>query len=53
MVICFRCLHGYQRGKGKFIKHPKLKDLVEVFPVCKCWWVWTEPNKQITGEKNV
>lgn len=45
MVICYRCLHGYHRGKGAFIRHHRLKDLVEVCPKCKCWWVWTE-NKQ-------
>lgn len=40
MVLCFKCLHGYYIGEGLLIKHPKLKDKVEVCPKCKCWWFY-------------
>lgn len=37
-VICYRCLGLWTIGSGLMIKHPKLKDKVEVCPHCKCWW---------------
>ena len=42
-VICFKCLHVWEIGRGKMIKHPRLRDKVEVCPKCNGWG-WMEPS---------
>lgn len=40
LVSCFRCLYVRVLGSGLYIKHPRLKEKVEVCPRCKGWgWV--------------